>query len=676
MNSTDPPGTPIAPELAHCSPTLQKMSHSCTDVRLQSIPNTLAELLEHVSAESWRRHGRSFTLIEEWMARPAEQILLRELFIRLTMSGFRPFLREKGYLENTIVAYRKGLTHLRSLAISCGVPVDPEYKRSWIELMNHAESNYCMLFAEHFEAIYASPNDVPIEEIDSLVHELVRTGRSTLSAARKSRSVFLRTLRECGFKKRQPVASARDQKYGVSLEDLPEPLKSETEALKAWATRSDDSCEWHTDWDRYEEDNTQGYIELRDVTATKVVDEICRLYGFVKNICNKEENINSLDSLLREKIVRSYQVWMQHKRKLKGTGIQTRLGTLFSSLRQYPGASHINLNWVSALLRSIPPTPQTEVQARKSNRIVSMHALEAVPDMLRNERNKLIGQHTRADRSTGSTRRREHGRSTEQKLAKVRATRLVRIAVLAQQELIIRFLLILVWRVENLSECRILANADRPANLFKGPVVPKLGKDIPEWALGLIQRDPNIPLFQFEFSEEETKAGRPVMAVLPDILTTFLEEFLTFYRPILVCGDDPGTLFVNQFGNAISKQQIEEAVQEATLRYTGRPVNPHLFRDIYAVEYLRDPDNHTDYLTLSKILWHGTPEITIKKYAWIFNESIGTSAAGEWAEKRDRMRRCSRAGLGPTGTRRHAARIPVPPPPPALSEGAKAHGRR
>jgi len=106
------------------------MPDSSADVRSQSVPNTLAELLEFVSSDSWRRHGRSFKLIEEWRALPAEQILLSELFIRLTMSGFRPFLREKGYLENTIVAYRKGLTYLRNLAISCGVPVDPGYKPS------------------------------------------------------------------------------------------------------------------------------------------------------------------------------------------------------------------------------------------------------------------------------------------------------------------------------------------------------------------------------------------------------------------------------------------------------------------------------------------------------------------------------------------------------------------
>jgi hypothetical protein len=305
-----------------------------------------------------------------------------------------------------------------------------------------------------------------------------------------------------------------------------------------------------------------------------------------------------------------------------------------------------------------------------------MHALEAIPDLLRRERNKLIAQHNRAEKSESSSRRRGHALSTEEKLAKGRATRLTRIAVLAQQELIIRFLLTLVWRNENLSECRILPNGDRPANLFKGPVVLKPGKDIPEWADELMRSDPNVPLHQFEFSEEETKAGRPVMAVLPEILVSYVEEFLTHYRPILICGDDPGTLFINQWGNAISQQQLEEAVEEATLKYVGKSVNPHLFRDIYSVEYLRDPDNHADYFTLSKILWHGSPEITIKHYSWIFNESIGTSAAGKWAEKRDHERRFASTGVKPAGNRQRSARIPAPPPAPFLKDRGASRGRR
>lgn len=683
MISTLPNGSAIADKLPDCSTNRQDIPQSSADFRpTGDIPTTLADTLRLISSDSRRRYLKSFKLIEEWQGKPADQIFLRDLFVRLTMAGFRPFLREKGYIENTIVAYRKGLTYLRNLAASRGVLVEPEYKQDWLEVMKRAKTNYCMLFAEHFEALYDSPDDLPVEEVDLLVFDLVQKGQATLGSGRKARSIFLRTLRECGFTKRQPVAAASEENYGVPLKDLPEPLRSQVETLKSWSTQSDDDGEWHMDWDHYEEERKTQYIELREVTASKVVGEICRLYGFVKNVCDKAEGIVSLETLLQEKIVRSFQSWWQFVKKLDGNGMRTRLGTLFSTLKQYPQASHINLTWVPALLQSIPVTSQTAVQVRKSTRVVSMKELEAIPDLLRKERNKMTFQHNRAEKSETSRRNHGNGSTTDIKLCKVRTTRLLRIAAQAQQELIIRFLVTLVWRNENLSECRILPNGDRPANLVKSPVVRKPGKDIPEWAEKLMRSDPAVRLFQFEFSEEETKAARSVMGVLPKNLIPYVEEFLDLYRPILVGGDDPetmddpGTLFVNRFGNAISKQQLEEAVEEATIRYVGKSVNPHLFRDIYALEYLLDPENHADYFTLSKILWHGTPEITVKKYAWMFNESIGTSAAGEWAEKRERASRSTNVPARTGIARQRAARIPIPPPAPFLKQRGTSRGLR
>lgn len=679
MISTAPFGSSIARELPDSAAVGQEIPQSSADFRQAGDPPaTLADLLRFTSSNRRRRHKRSFDLIAEWQMKPADKILLSDLFVRLTMAGYRPFLKEKGYLENTIQDYRKALTYLRNLAASLGVQVEPEFKPKWVKVMTHSGQNYCMMYAEYFEVRYESPEDVPVEEIDALVLELVKTYQATMSSARKARAIFLKTLRNCGFVKRQLVASTRDhhQRYGVPVRDLPDPLRSQVEALKSWATRSDDAGEWHMDWDHYKEEKEQRYTELREVTAAKVISEICRSYGFVRNICKKGDDINSLETLTREMIFRSYRDWMLYKMKLSGTGIRTRLGTLFSTLKHYPAASNINLTWVPALLQTIPATPQKEVRAHKSTRLVTMHALETIPDLLRRERNKLIAQHNRAEKSETSPRRRGHAPSTEEKLAKGRTTRMVRIAVLAQQELIIRFLNTLVWRNKNLSGCRVLSDGDRPANLFKGPVVPKPGKDIPNWADEIMRSDPNVPLYQFEFSEEETKADREVMAVLPGILVPYVEEFLNYYRPILVGEKKPATLFVNQWGNPISEQQLEEAVQEATLKYLGKAVNPHLFRDIYAVEYLRDPDNHADYLTLSKILWHGTTEITIKHYSWIFNESIGTSSAGEWAEKRERERRLANAGVKPAGNRQRSPRIPVPPPAPFLRDRGTSRGRR
>jgi hypothetical protein len=143
------------------------------------------------------------------------------------------------------------------------------------------------------------------------------------------------------------------------------------------------------------------------------------------------------------------------------------------------------------------------------------------------------------------------------------------------------------------------------------------------------------PIWVFDFSPEETKAGRPVHAVLPKVLIDVLNEFITVYRPILVtaAGTDYGTLLLNKSGRPMGEQQFEEAVEEATLHYVKRSVNPHLFRDIYALEYLRT--NDANYAKLSKILWHKTVSITELTYSWMFNESDGTGEAGRWGEERE-----------------------------------------
>jgi integrase len=73
-------------------------------------------------------------------------------------------------------------------------------------------------------------------------------------------------------------------------------------------------------------------------------------------------------------------------------------------------------------------------------------------------------------------------------------------------------------------------------------------------------------------------------------------------------------------------------VRNITLRYTGRAVNPHLFRDIFAVQWLRE--NARDYLTLSKILWHQDVKTTIDLYAQYFDEAGGAVGAAKWLEQR------------------------------------------
>jgi integrase len=103
-------------------------------------------------------------------------------------------------------------------------------------------------------------------------------------------------------------------------------------------------------------------------------------------------------------------------------------------------------------------------------------------------------------------------------------------------------------------------------------------------------------------------------------------------RPVLVNVSDRRTLFVNDHGGAFDPTRFGSLVGNLTLRYAGRRVNPHLFRDIFAVQWLQDhPD---DYLTLSKILWHHNIQTTLQIYGAGFDESHGARRVEEWLEAR------------------------------------------
>ncbi len=170
-------------------------------------------------------------------------------------------------------------------------------------------------------------------------------------------------------------------------------------------------------------------------------------------------------------------------------------------------------------------------------------------------------------------------------------------------------------------------------NLFKGKIPPYSAVDKPEWVKQEEQQNPAAEFWQFRFGTQETKTGIAVHALLPRQLIGLLEEYLKEFRPHLIHGADPGTLFLNKAGNAISSSEVRSVVTARTMQYGGRRVTPHLFRDIVAYTWLKaHPEG---YLTLSKMLWHSNINTTIKIYGSRFNESSGVSAMESWLEDRE-----------------------------------------
>jgi integrase len=197
------------------------------------------------------------------------------------------------------------------------------------------------------------------------------------------------------------------------------------------------------------------------------------------------------------------------------------------------------------------------------------------------------------------------------------------------EELMVAWLLVFPWRQRNIRECRV--TGPNP-NLFKAKVPAFSYIDKPAWACKEEAIDPNALFWQVRFSPKETKTKVPIHSLVPRHLIGLIEEYLSSYRPALLKGRQFDSLFVCPEADEVGDGFVTDTISEITLRYAGRRVTPHLFRDIVAFAWLKS--HPQDYLTLSKMLWHKNVATTINHYGSRFNESSASVAMESWHEQR------------------------------------------
>lgn len=191
------------------------------------------------------------------------------------------------------------------------------------------------------------------------------------------------------------------------------------------------------------------------------------------------------------------------------------------------------------------------------------------------------------------------------------------------------WLAMLPWRQRNIRECRI--SGPEP-NVFKAriPIDSEMKK--PDWVLQEQCKNPGAEFWQFRFTPEETKTKVTVHSLLPKQLVPLLENYLSGHRVTLLRRNFCDTLFLNRRGGPLDQLMMGQEVGTLTLRYGGRRVSPHRFRDIIAYAWL---DAHPDdFLRLSKLRWHRDVNTTIRIYGARFNESNGVCAMEEWIDER------------------------------------------
>lgn len=107
-----------------------------------------------------------------------------------------------------------------------------------------------------------------------------------------------------------------------------------------------------------------------------------------------------------------------------------------------------------------------------------------------------------------------------------------------------------------------------------------------------------------------TKSGRPDERVVPEMLTSALEKYLSSFRRTSEVAE--GALWIGRTGSPLSYSEVERIVTLTTRRVIGVSVSPHLFRSCassYAYRYGHDTPG-----LASALLQHSDPRVTERHY--------------------------------------------------------------
>ncbi len=136
-----------------------------------------------------------------------------------------------------------------------------------------------------------------------------------------------------------------------------------------------------------------------------------------------------------------------------------------------------------------------------------------------------------------------------------------------------------------------------------------------------------------EFEAAEMKAREPYEASWPAVLDEPLMRYLSIFRPLLDQGAASRRLWLSANGRPMSAMRAYHRITRVTRAAFGRPLNPHLFRDIAGTDNAEaDPESS---LATARLLGHRSLS-TARRY---YDHSMGKAAYRQYqAIMRRRLR--------------------------------------
>lgn len=534
---------------------------------------------------------RSFKMIRtvcghlgNYLDLPGDQIPID--LIERRKRGFRPFLEGRRYTEHSVRTYMNHQRKLLKAAMLYGWRPQGNPAEAWNPLLDIAAEKGIKDVVWHFACLTTTPREVTKEMVDLWGQSRIADGLMYTTVATK-RNRFWRLLEKTGWVTKTPVHLLKFRLYGIPLEEMPHQLREDIQIVLRWK---------QAEFAR----NRPKYGRIRAVTAKNIRLILQQVTGYVINVVGGHPQ--SLRELIVQDNIEGFVEWAINERHVMGVSIQGRLAGVLAIVKYHPMFAGLDFSWFKTLLDSIPIEDASERKKRKALKYLTYEELEAIPSRIR------------AYRQAYELKRHKNP---------------VKVAQLAMEELIFRWFLVFPWRQRNLRECTIGGPAP---NLFKARIPPITEIDKPRWIEEEEAKNPAAEFWQISFDPDGTKTHIAVDLFVARQLVEPLEEYLSRYRPLLVKGNDPGTLFSTPRGRRMRSDQVGKVIGHWTTVFAPKRTTPHLIRDAIAHRWLKS--HPKDYLTLSKLLWHKNIQTTIGIYASRFNESSGLCAMEAWLEGR------------------------------------------
>lgn len=549
---------------------------------LKTIADLLARIDRRIGSQEGMLHSVAARFVEFTRSVP-ESVELEAMYRQ--KAAFITHLEGGPYKQGSIKSYRLYFNRLLRRAQELGwAQPRLQIPSEWQEILNALPRSFTKKIVHFAIRSGKSPATFNEDDLKAWCKEMSEAGRSFINASNEC-ARFRAAIVRAGLSEKIPFLKHRDRQYGVSLGAMHPHLRQEIQRLVAWKQNE------------IEDDRPKEAARIRPISAKRIVDMFAQLTGYVQNIESRPQVI-SVRELVTQ--VGGFTNWAKNERKVKGQSLVSGLGMVYAALRYNPVYSDVDLSSLPRILSQITVETQDAVAERKEKKYIPYDVADSIPRLIRAKKANL--KHPTAHL----------------------------LALYARNELLMLWILLLPWRQRNIRELRI--SGDNP-NLINAKIRRYSTLSRPRWVAELEASDPAASFWQIRFASHETKTKQPVQMFLPAELVSLLDDYLSVHRPVLVGKQrDPGTLFVNNDGTALNMDGMRNLVKKLAFDYAGVAVNPHLYRDIVAFEWLNT--HPEDFLTVSKVLWHRDINTTIRIYGRRFDESTGVARMDDWRSGR------------------------------------------